>query len=85
MSIISIISKVFRALREAILSSLILLISLYRRYISPLKPRTCRFYPTCSEYSILALKKHGILKGSALSLWRILRCNPFNPGGIDYP
>ena len=43
----------------------------------------CRFYPTCSEYSILSIKKHGLLKGGILSLWRILRCNPWNKGGND--
>lgn len=43
----------------------------------------CRFYPTCSEYSYQAIDKYGILKGGALALWRIMRCNPWNPGGED--
>ena len=43
----------------------------------------CRFYPTCSEYSIAAIKKYGILKGGTKSAWRILRCNPWNKGGFD--
>lgn len=59
------------------------LIRLYRRYISPLKRPTCRFYPTCSEYAEQAVIKHGVLKGLLLAGWRILRCNPFNPGGYD--
>ncbi len=63
----------------------IFLIKLYRRLISPLFPSTCRYYPTCSEYSILAIQKYGILKGGAKSVWRILRCNPFSKGGIDWP
>lgn len=61
----------------------IFMIKLYQKIISPLKPRTCRFYPTCSEYSIEALKKYGFIKGSYKSIKRILRCNPFNPGGYD--
>jgi hypothetical protein len=58
-------------------------VRLYQRFISPLKPPTCRFYPTCSCYALEALERHGAIGGSLLSLWRILRCNPFNPGGID--
>jgi hypothetical protein len=62
---------------------LIFLIKFYRKYISPLKPPCCRFYPTCSEYAIEALEKYGALKGSYMSIKRILRCQPFNPGGYD--
>lgn len=63
---------------------LIFLIKLYQKYISPLKGRpTCKFTPTCSEYAIEALKKHGVIKGSLLAIWRILRCNPFSKGGYD--
>lgn len=61
----------------------IFFIKLYQKLISPLKPKTCRFYPTCSEYSIQAIQKYGFLKGSLKSIRRILRCNPFNPGGYD--
>ena len=64
---------------------LISMIKFYRKYISPFKPRTCRFYPSCSQYAILSLQKYGLFKGGAKAVWRILRCNPFNPGGIDYP
>ena len=62
---------------------LILLIKIYRKYISPLKPPSCRFYPTCSEYAIEAIEKYGAMKGSFLAIRRILRCHPFNPGGYD--
>jgi len=62
---------------------LILLIRGYKKLISPMLPPSCRFYPTCSEYSIQALEKYGAIKGSAKSIWRILRCNPFNKGGYD--
>lgn len=59
-------------------------IHLYRRYISPLKPPTCRFYPTCSAYALEALDKHGAIKGTYLTVVRICKCHPFHPGGIDY-
>ena len=59
------------------------LVRFYRACISPLLPRCCRFTPTCSQYALEALGKHGFWKGTALSVWRILRCNPFNPGGYD--
>jgi uncharacterized protein len=61
----------------------IFVIRLYQKFISPLFPPSCRFYPTCSEYSIQAFQKYGVFKGGAKSIWRILRCNPFNKGGID--
>ncbi len=64
---------------------LILLISLYKRYISPLKPSSCRYYPTCSDYAIQSLEKYGLIKGSLKAIWRVLRCNPFSKGGIDNP
>jgi putative membrane protein insertion efficiency factor len=62
---------------------IIFLITVYKKYISPLKPATCRFYPSCSEYTIQALKGYGISKGLRLSISRISRCHPFNPGGYD--
>ncbi|MCD6449056.1 MAG: membrane protein insertion efficiency factor YidD [Thermotogaceae bacterium] len=62
---------------------LIHLIRFYQKFISPLFPPTCRFEPTCSNYSIQALEKHGLLKGLYLSLRRIIRCNPLNEGGYD--
>jgi len=62
----------------------IFIIKVYRKYISPLKSQpTCRFYPTCSQYSLEALEKYGTIKGSYLSFKRVIRCNPFNPGGYD--
>ncbi|MBS3995536.1 MAG: membrane protein insertion efficiency factor YidD [Alkaliphilus sp.] len=59
------------------------MVKIYQRYISPLKPPTCRFYPTCSYYAIDALKKYGVFKGFYLSLIRVLKCHPFHPGGYD--
>lgn len=62
---------------------LIFFVKIYKWIISPLFPNACRFYPTCSEYTIEALHKHGIIIGLWLGLKRILRCNPFNKGGYD--
>ncbi|GAB6153441.1 membrane protein insertion efficiency factor YidD [Desulfosporosinus burensis] len=59
------------------------LIRLYQILISPLKGQTCRFYPTCSEYSIQALQKYGLIKGLWKSIKRIFKCHPFHPGGHD--
>lgn len=58
-------------------------IRFYQIVISPLKPPTCRFYPTCSHYGLEAIKVHGALKGSLLTIIRILKCHPFHPGGFD--
>ncbi|GGH25333.1 membrane protein insertion efficiency factor YidD [Paenibacillus segetis] len=58
-------------------------IHVYRKFISPLKPPTCRFYPTCSAYALEAIEVHGALKGSWLAARRIVKCHPFHPGGID--
>lgn len=55
----------------------------YQRYLSPLKPPTCRFYPSCSQYFYDAVKKYGVLQGSALGMRRIIKCHPFHPGGYD--
>ncbi len=56
----------------------------YQRFISPLKPPTCRFYPSCSHYGIEAIEKHGALKGGYLTTRRLMRCQPFHAGGLDY-
>lgn len=64
---------------------LILLVKAYQRLLSPLKTRpSCIFYPTCSQYCIEAIEKRGVIIGLALTVWRLLRCNPFNNhGGYD--
>ncbi len=59
------------------------LISGYRRFLSPLLPPSCRYFPTCSEYGYEAIAKYGIIRGGRLAVWRILRCNPFVRGGYD--
>ena len=64
--------------------ALLALIRLYQMTISRgLPPDTCRFYPSCSHYGYQAIYKYGAMKGGLMTAWRVLRCNPFNPGGID--
>jgi len=65
------------------LSFALRLIRIYQRYISPALPPSCRFVPTCSEYGYEVIAKYGIIKGSRLAAWRVLRCNPFGRGGYD--
>jgi putative membrane protein insertion efficiency factor len=62
---------------------LILPIRFYRRVISPLLPPRCRFHPTCSQYAIEAIEKHGVFRGGWLAVRRIGRCHPLHPGGYD--
>ena len=62
---------------------LINLIKGYQKYISPLLPSRCRFYPTCSNYALQALEEYGISKGGLMAIRRILSCHPFHPGGYD--
>ncbi|MCC6131757.1 MAG: membrane protein insertion efficiency factor YidD [Acidobacteria bacterium] len=63
--------------------ALAFLLLVYKRFVSPLLPPACRFYPTCSEYARQAVMKYGALKGIKLAVLRLLRCHPFHPGGID--
>ena len=61
------------------------LIRVYQRVISPMLPRTCKYYPSCSAYAIEAIKVQGFFKGLGLAAWRLLRCNPWSRGGVDFP
>ncbi|MEU5399647.1 membrane protein insertion efficiency factor YidD [Streptomyces sp. NPDC005963] len=63
---------------------LLALIKLYQWTISPLLGPVCRYYPSCSHYGYTAIDRHGAVKGTALTAWRILRCNPWSPGGVDH-
>jgi hypothetical protein len=56
----------------------------YQRFISPLSGPTCRYYPTCSAYALGAVRTHGPVKGFLLAIGRLVRCNPWSPGGIDH-
>jgi hypothetical protein len=75
------LSQVRRLARTLVL----LPVRFYQVVIGPLLPKVCRFHPSCSEYFIQAVEKHGALKGSAKGIWRICRCHPWNRGGYDPP
>ncbi|WP_085522432.1 membrane protein insertion efficiency factor YidD [Tuberibacillus sp. Marseille-P3662] len=61
----------------------IVLLRFYQKVISPIKPPTCRFYPSCSQYSVEALRRFGMIKGGYLTVKRIVKCQPFHSGGFD--
>lgn len=61
----------------------LLLLTFYKRLVSPVLPPSCRFYPTCSQYAYEAVEKHGVIAGLFLSAKRLLKCHPYNPGGYD--
>ncbi len=71
------------SLKALLAKPLIWLVRAYQLAISPLLPPSCRFYPSCSQYAIEALQRHGPLKGLWLALRRVARCNPWHPGGHD--
>jgi putative membrane protein insertion efficiency factor len=64
-------------------TAIIGVIQLYQRFLSPLLGASCRFSPTCSAYAVEAIERHGAVKGGVMSVWRILRCNPFGGHGYD--
>jgi putative membrane protein insertion efficiency factor len=72
-------SAVARVARAIVIMPLLL----YRRVISPGLPRRCKYEPTCSRYAVEAISEYGVLRGVVLSVWRVLRCNPWSYGGYD--
>ena len=74
---------VFKKISRAFGALFTLPIILYQKLLSPLLPPTCKYCPTCSAYAIDAYKKHGVFLGTLLTVWRLLRCNPWSLGGID--
>ncbi len=60
-------------------------IRVYQQVISPLFPRRCKYHPTCSAYAVDAVREFGVMRGVVLASWRLLRCNPWSHGGVDYP
>jgi putative membrane protein insertion efficiency factor len=60
-------------------------ITLYQRFISPALPARCKYHPTCSAYAVEAIRTYGVARGLVLAAWRVLRCNPWSDGGVDYP
>ena len=59
-------------------------IRLYQRTISPALPARCKYHPSCSEYAVQAVRRYGVLRGAVLAGWRLLRCNPWSHGGVDF-
>jgi uncharacterized protein len=57
----------------------------YQRAISPALPQRCKYHPSCSEYAVQSVRRFGILRGAVLAAWRLLRCNPWSHGGVDFP
>lgn len=57
----------------------------YKRWLSPVLPRACRFSPSCSEYAWLCVVRHGVWRGGLRAAWRVARCSPLSPGGVDLP
>jgi putative membrane protein insertion efficiency factor len=64
-------------------AAVVRLIKLYQKWISPMFPPRCKYYPSCSSYAVTAISTHGI-KGVAMAAWRLVRCNPWSHGGVDY-
>ena len=60
------------------------LVRAYQRLVSPVFPASCKYHPSCSQYAVDALRRYGFFKGSVLAGWRLLRCNPWSHGGVDY-
>ncbi len=73
-----------RALSAAAKQLLIAIVRAYQLAISPLLPPACRYYPSCSAYAIEALREYGLPRGAVLTGWRLLRCNPWSHGGVDF-
>ena len=73
-----------RILRRAAAAPLVGLIVLYQRVLSPMTPATCRYYPSCSTYALVAIRTHGPVKGTWLAVRRLLRCHPWSSGGVDH-
>ncbi len=75
--------ELIKKIKNIITGSVVIFIRIYQKSISPLFGDHCRFTPTCSEYFIKSLQKNGLITGTVTGLYRIVRCNPFNPGGLD--
>lgn len=69
--------------RNPLVSLMVWCIRGYQTFVSPALPRSCKYYPSCSQYAVDALREYGLLRGTVLAGWRLLRCNPLSMGGID--
>ncbi len=74
----------FPSVRALVIAPAIALIRAYQLIVSPMRPPTCRFYPSCSAYALTAIERFGLVRGSWLATRRLLRCHPWNPGGVDH-
>lgn len=81
----SLVERLGALVRGAVGFAILLPVHFYRLVIGPMLPKVCRFHPSCSEYFVQAVHKHGPLKGAAKGVWRVCRCNPWNVGGYDPP
>jgi len=72
-----------KEIKNALTGALIKAVKVYKIAVSPYVIKSCRYHPSCSEYAVEALRKRGAIRGGAMALWRILRCNPFSSGGYD--
>ena len=79
----SVAARALRSLGRAPALLLIGVVRLYQTFISPLTPPSCRYYPSCSSYAVVALQRHGLVRGGWLAVRRLARCHPWTPGGID--
>ncbi|NDO88641.1 membrane protein insertion efficiency factor YidD [Cellulosimicrobium composti] len=75
--------RLLDVLRRVPALTLIGMIRAYQSVISPMTGPTCKYYPSCSQYALTAVRRHGALRGTGLALWRLLRCNPWSLGGVD--
>ncbi len=75
--------KILKKTAELVRYLFILPIKLYSKFLSPLFPARCKYYPSCSAYAAEAYRKHGVIMGTVLTAWRLLRCNPWSYGGVD--
>ena len=73
-----------KTLKKVLAAPLIGLLLFYPHVISPMRPPTCRYYPSCSQYALTAIRRFGPLKGTWLAVKRLLRCHPWTPGGVDH-
>jgi uncharacterized protein len=77
------VKRWLETLRRASIEALLLPIHLYRRLISPALPPRCKYYPSCSTYAVEAVRELGVLRGTLLAAYRVVRCNPWSLGGVD--
>ncbi len=76
-------TQIFVLIHAALIKTVLLGLSVYKKFLSPLLPPACRYVPTCSEYAVQAITKYGLIKGGCKSVLRLVKCNPFFPGGYD--